>query len=246
MHLLLLFSLVAAAKTGIAGDSEERGRAYFERRGEVIWEVPTDKKVIALTFDDGPNPVYTPQILSLLKEYHAKATFFVVGAYVQKYPEIAQQVVRMGHEIANHTYSHPNMRKLSSEKIKAEIEQTKNAVFLTTGALPRLFRPPGGYYGEKVVRAAREGGNLVVMWSWHQDTRDWRNPGVRKIVEMVLANARNGDIVLFHDNGGNRSQTVMALKEILPELERRGYRLITVTELINLRNKVPVNKRSAP
>jgi hypothetical protein len=99
-HLLLLFSIVSTVQSGISGDGEERGRAYFERRGEVIWEVPTDKKVIALTFDDGPNPLYTPQILSLLKEHHAKATFFVVGAYVQKYSEIAQQLVLMGHEIA--------------------------------------------------------------------------------------------------------------------------------------------------
>ncbi|MGG1660545.1 polysaccharide deacetylase family protein [Brevibacillus sp. NRS-1366] len=209
-----------------------KDREYYETRGDIVWEVPTDSKVIALTFDDGPDPTYTPQIAQLLKQYNAKATFFVVGSRVNKFPEIARQLSKDQHELANHTYSHPDMRKISSAKLKEEIIKTQEAIFQSTGVNPELFRPPGGYYSESVVDIARQAGELVIMWSWHQDTRDWSDPGVKKIVNKVLNNARNGDIVLFHDYGGNRKQTIQALKQILPQLQKRGYQFVTVSELM--------------
>ncbi|ELK42619.1 polysaccharide deacetylase family protein [Brevibacillus agri] len=210
----------------------EKNREYYETRGEIVWEVPTNSKVIALTFDDGPDPRYTPEIAALLKKYEAKSTFFVVGSRVSQYPELVRSLAQDQHEIANHTFNHPDIRKLTPERLRDEVEKTQEAIFSATGVRPTLFRPPGGYYSESVVHTAKQAGFLIVMWSWHQDTRDWTDPGVKKIVDKVLGNARNGDIVLFHDYGGNRKQTVQALEQILPELQKRGYRFVTVSELM--------------
>nr|WP_240041247.1 polysaccharide deacetylase family protein [Paenibacillus ginsengarvi] len=220
----------------------KKGREYYEERGEIVWEVPTDQKVIALTFDDGPDPVDTPAILELLKQYEAKATFFVVGQRVDKYPDIAKREIAEGHEIANHTFSHQymNRNRLSAARIEEEITKTEASIFKATGKKPHLFRPPGGYYNEQVVGASKRTGYKVVMWSWHQDTEDWSTPGVKKIVNKVLGNARNGDIVLFHDYVEGKSQTVEALKQILPDLKKRGFTFVTVSELLSHRKAATV------
>ncbi|QDX94296.1 hypothetical protein C2W64_00289 [Brevibacillus laterosporus] len=218
----------------------QKNRDYYEKRGEAIWDLPTEKKAIALTFDDGPNESYTPQILELLKKYGVRSTFFTVGTRVQKNPKLAQQMVQQHHELANHTLTHPDMRRLSKQRIKKELETAQSIIHTTTGVAPTLFRPPGGSYNEKIVGTAKDMGYLVVMWSWHQDTKDWTNPGVQKIVNKVLTNVRNGDIILFHDHGGDRQQTVDALKLILPELKKRGFEMVTVSELIGIRNQYPV------
>ncbi len=222
---------------------QNKNREYYEARGDIVWEVPSDEKIIALTFDDGPDPADTPAILDLLKQYEAKATFFVVGKRVEMYPELAKREIVEGHEIANHTYSHSYFRKrMGGEKIKNEILKAEQAIFTTTGEKPHLFRPPGGYYSENVVDASKKNGYLVVMWSWHQDTEDWNKPGVNKIVNKVLKNARNGDIVLFHDYVEGKSQTLEALKQVLPELKERGYRFVTVSELLTFRKSTTVEK----
>jgi peptidoglycan/xylan/chitin deacetylase (PgdA/CDA1 family) len=114
-----------------------------------------------------------------------------------------------------------------------DVRKAQQAIAQVTGKIPHLFRPPGGYYNDSVVEAAKQVNALVVLWSWHQDTRDWRSPGVQAIVNKVLNNARNGDIVLFHDHLDGKSQTVEALKQILPELKARGYRFITVSDLLS-------------
>ncbi|WP_245247255.1 MULTISPECIES: polysaccharide deacetylase family protein [unclassified Paenibacillus] len=218
-----------------------KGREYYEARGDIVWEVPTDEKIIALTFDDGPDPSDTPEILDLLNQYGAKATFFVIGKRVEKYPDLVKREVGEGHEIANHTYSHPYFKKrIPGEKVQDEILKAEQIILDTTGLKPSLFRPPGGYYGENLVNASKKSGYLVVMWSWHQDTEDWNRPGVTKIVNKVLTNARNGDIILFHDYVEGKSQTVEALKQILPQLKERGYRFVTVSELLDFRKSTTV------
>ncbi|KQL44265.1 hypothetical protein AN963_22880 [Brevibacillus choshinensis] len=222
---------------------EERNRHYFEVRGEVVWEVPSKESVIALTFDDGPDPIYTPMIMDLLNQYNAKATFFAVGSRLAKHPGIGKTIVEHGHEIANHTFHHPNFKSISKEKIETEIRLTEETILKATGKHPTLFRSPAGIYNETIVNTVKKCGYLMIMWSWHQDTRDWSNPGVNKIVNKVLRNARKGDIVLFHDYRGN--QTVKALQVILPELKKRGYRFVTVSELVQLQKINPVNKHPA-
>lgn len=199
---------------------------------EVVWNVQTDQKLIALTFDDGPNPVYTPQILDLLREYQAKGTFFVLGKRVQLYPAIAIREVNEGHEIANHTFDHHYLKNYPPDRLVQEIRRTQEIIFDITEQMPSVFRPPGGFYNETLLHSMKEDKLTVVMWSWYQDTKDWRKPGVDKIVQQVLGNVHNGDIILFHDLEGDCTQTVEALKRILPELKARGYQFVTVSDLI--------------
>ncbi|UUZ81653.1 polysaccharide deacetylase family protein [Paenibacillus sp. P26] len=223
IFLKLLFSLFVASLTTAAVSAP---------RSEVVSKIETDQKWIAITFDDGPNPVYTPQILDLLKQYNAKATFFVLGKRVQMYPAIAIREVNEGHEIANHTFDHHFLKNYPAQKLVDEIRQTQEVIFDITEQMPHVFRPPGGFYNDALLDSMKEDKLTVVMWSWYQDTRDWRKPGVDKIVSQVLSNVHNGDIILFHDLQGDCSQTVEALKRILPELQRRGYQFLTVSDLI--------------
>lgn len=233
----LMFTLWGHAEA----QPQSKGRHYYEARGDIVWEVPTDEKIIALTFDDGPDPADTPEILDLLNQYEAKATFFVIGQRVERYPDLVKRELREGHEIANHTYSHPYFQKrIPGEKVQDEILKAEQTILDTTGLKPNLFRPPGGYYGENLVNASKKSGYLVVMWSWHQDTEDWNRPGVAKIVNKVLTNARNGDIILFHDYVEGKSQTIEALKQILPQLKERGYRFVTVSKLLDSRKSTTV------
>ncbi|WP_248926565.1 polysaccharide deacetylase family protein [Paenibacillus hamazuiensis] len=221
MAVLLLCGCLTGAPPAVAGP-----------RSEVVFNIETDQKLIALTFDDGPNPVYTPQILDLLKEHGAKATFFVLGKRVQSFPQIAIREVNEGHEIANHTFDHHFLKNVSPDKLKEEIRQTQEVIFDITEQMPHVFRPPGGFYDDALIDLAREDHFTVVMWSWYQDTKDWRRPGVRKIVDTVLSNVHNGDIILFHDLEGDCSQTVESLRQILPKLKEQGYQFVTVTDLM--------------
>ncbi|WP_047150302.1 polysaccharide deacetylase family protein [Aneurinibacillus tyrosinisolvens] len=212
-------------------------RAYWESKGSIVWEINTKEKVIALTFDDGPDPRYTRPILKLLEQYRAKGTFFVIGSKAESNPALINEMIQNGHEIANHTYRHPQLNAISSLQLQKEIKDTDDIIHAITGIYPSLFRPPGGVYDEKVVEAAKLGNHVVVMWSWTQDTKDWRNPGAQRIIDKVCKNARPGNIVLFHDAGGNRTQTVQAVESILNRLTRDGYRFVTVSQLLSQRDK---------
>ncbi|MCH7322276.1 polysaccharide deacetylase family protein [Solibacillus sp. MA9] len=212
--------------------SAEKGRKYYEDAGYIIWDIQTEKKVVALTFDDGPQATHTENVLNLLDQYDAKGTFFIVGQQAEKYPQIVRRMYETGHEIANHTYSHPYSK--SVPKVMKEIEKTNEILYSITGFSTKLFRPvEGNYTDELVTEVAREGYKLV-MWSWHLDTEDWKDPGVNKIVNTVLTGIEQGDVVLFHDGGGNREQTVQALEKILPELKKQGYSFVTISEMLRL------------
>ena len=211
----------------------QKNRQYYEERGEIVWEVPTQDKLIALTFDDGPDPVQTPQILALLKQYHAKGTFFVLGKWAEKFPDIVRQEQLEGHEIANHTFAHTYaVRSTAADKYMKDMEAAEDSIVSAGAQRPLLFRPPGGYYNDMVIQAAKQKGYTIVLWSWHQDTRDWALPGVSAITNKVLNNARNGDIVLFHDKVESKSHTIDALRMILPKLQEQGYQFVTVSELL--------------
>ncbi|OEC03730.1 oligosaccharide deacetylase [Lysinibacillus sphaericus] len=210
--------------------SAEKGRSEYEKTGEVVWDINTKDKIVALTFDDGPHPKYTAKILDTLAKYEAKATFFIIGQNAEKYPELVSRTYKEGHELANHTYSHPY--KVSIPDLQEELRQTNQMIYSITGFSPVLFRPVGGNYTEKMINTAVNNGYKVVMWSWHQDTQDWKEPGTNKIVQKVLGGTKPGDVILFHDGGGNRTQTIKALEEIIPTLKKQGYTFVTVSELI--------------
>ena len=189
-------------------------------------------KYVVLTFDDGPHPQYTSKILDILKKYNAKATFFVIGKNAEQYPDLVKREFSEGHEIGNHTYSHPEMKKISCSDIIEEIEKTQGIVENIIGKKPVLFRSPGGYLDDDIIKTIESNDCTPVLWSWRQDTRDWSRPPVSSVVHTVLDNLQDGDIILFHDYNQKGSPTPDALKVIIPELIERGYSFVTVSELM--------------
>ncbi|WP_107951576.1 polysaccharide deacetylase family protein [Lysinibacillus parviboronicapiens] len=230
LFLIPLCILVISIFYASESSSADKGRKYYEEAGQIVWEVKTQEKIIALTFDDGPHKKYTPEILDLLAKYDAKATFFVVGQNAEKNPEVVLRMYEEGHEIANHTYTHP--LKTNVPNLIKEIKQTHDTIYSISGYSPILFRPVEGQYTDAMIDAIVKEGYKVVMWSWHLDTLDWKSPGVNQIVDTVLEGVKEGNVVLFHDGGGNREQTVKALKKILPALEKQGYKFVTIPELL--------------
>lgn len=200
---------------------------------DVVFAVHTRIQAVALTFDDGPNPALTPKILAILKNYHARATFFVIGRSALAYPALVRQEVGAGMEVGNHTWGHINLAQHSQRQDVSDLERANQAIRSVTGQVPVLMRPPYGAYNPTVLRAARSLHLRTVLWSWTEDSRDWTNPGVQAIVNRVLAHIQPGDIVLFHDGGSSR-QTVRAMPIILRDLTARGYRMVTVSSLLNM------------
>ena len=202
----------------------------FVSASDVIYSWHDNKKEIALTFDDGPHPRYTPEILEILREYGIKATFFVIGQNIEWYDGIIQMEFEEGHEIGNHTYSHLNLKTLPYSEVCAEIEEAEALIGEKIECRPRLLRPPGGMLGDDLVRAARDEDYTLVCWSI--DTLDWAHTPSEKIAENVLSSVRGGDIILLHDYVSGKSPTPDALRIIIPELIARGYTFVTVSELI--------------
>jgi peptidoglycan/xylan/chitin deacetylase (PgdA/CDA1 family) len=195
------------------------------------------ERVVSLTFDDGPSPVYTTQILDILARHGIKATFFVTGRHVEKYPEIAHRIVAEGHDIGNHSYSHCNMVLLDDQQLQNEIKKAERAIIKSAGVRPTLFRPPRGVYSNRVRRAILDEGYQIVLWS--VSTMDWSPFGTGIIASRVKMFTRNGSIVLFHDSGslvrregGNRRSTVESLPTIIEYLKSHGYEIVPVSELL--------------
>lgn len=187
---------------------------------------------IALTFDDGPHPVYTPQILDILAEFGVKATFFVIGENAEYYPEIIERIVREGHEIGNHTYRHFHLKDLSPSQIKREIELCEKTIYEICEYRTKLFRPPEGYLSDAVCRLAEREDYSVILWS--VDTHDWAHKLAGEIFENVKKRTRAGDIILMHDYIV-KSTTPDALRLIIPYLIDEGNVFSTVSELIGSR-----------
>ncbi len=204
-----------------------------EAPSDVVYSWHCNDKKIALTFDDGPHPYYTAEILEILAEYDVKATFFLIGDNVTRHPEIVKMVYEEGHEIGNHTFSHANLKNADYETVTREIGETEKVVLNTVEYKTKLLRPPEGLWGENVCRAAIENQYTVVCWSI--DTRDWAHTPVDRMVNYVLGSAEAGDIVLFHDFVSGKSPTPEALKIIIPALIEDGYELVTVSELMGLK-----------
>ncbi|QJC50948.1 polysaccharide deacetylase family protein [Paenibacillus albicereus] len=183
---------------------------------------------IALTFDDGPDPDYTPKVLELLARHGARATFFLLGMRAAEQPELAARIAAEGHEIGNHTWHHPDLTAESEETARREIGQAQQLLERLTGRAPALFRSPYGTFDDRLLRLAEELGLGFCLWS--VDTEDWRLPGADALAERI-SGARPGDIVLLHDAGGDRRQTLEALERALPELAA-SYRLDTVSSLL--------------
>jgi peptidoglycan/xylan/chitin deacetylase (PgdA/CDA1 family) len=196
---------------------------------------------VALTFDDGPGP-YTPGVLSVLERLHAHATFFVIGEMLRYFSASAERELRDGDVIGDHTETHPEMATLPAHDQREELFEQIARIELLGGPRPVLFRPPYGSYNATTMRQLHALHLLMVLWS--ADTEDYLQPGVSVIVEHALAGAHPGAIILMHDAGGTRTQTIEALPTIVRELRARGYQLVTVPEL--LRDDPPPPGRPLP
>ena len=194
---------------------------------------------VALTFDDGPDPTWTPKILDILKEKKAPAAFFVLGSQVQQYPDLLERIAREGHEIGNHTYTHQNLAEAGDEQISLELNATTRLIEAVTGHSTAYFRPPYNSDGTpsqpgeiRALRLARDLGYLTVTQSIDPD--DWERPGTEAILSRVKRQRSEGSIILLHDAGGDRSQTVAALPAIIDYLRMRGDKIVPLSEIINL------------
>jgi peptidoglycan/xylan/chitin deacetylase (PgdA/CDA1 family) len=211
----------------------------FERRapvfGPVFWRGRKDRRAVAITFDDGPNEPYTSQVLDILRLLGVPATFFVLGKNAARAPAAVKRAVREGHEIGNHGYDHGVLPMKGPSHIRDQIVTTSDLVEEVTGARPALFRPSHGWRNPWVNRTARKAGCLPVAWTlgvWDTD-----RPGAEKIVRRTLKGLRNGSIVLLHDGRGaetdaDASQLVEALPTIIRTARDRGYRFVTVSDMV--------------
>ncbi len=189
--------------------------------GRPLYYISNDSKAVALTIDDGPDPVYTPQVLQVLRTYGVTATFSMIGRYVAAYPHLARTVAEEGHHVANHTWTHSDLARMPAHRVHTELARASHAIHSATGVRPQLFRAPYGAWSAAVLRQCEQ--MKMVPMDWSVNPRDWARPGVRSIVRNIMHNTRPGSIILEHDGGGNRSQTVKALGIVLPRLLHEGY-----------------------
>lgn len=205
--------------------------------GRTVTQVPVRQKVVALTFDDGPNPPYTDEIVEFLHKRHVPATFFVVGMAVAQYPDVVRKEVAYGDAIGNHSWAHAHLVLESRAHLVKDLEQTDAAIYRAAGVHTRLFRPPFGARDFMVVQEAHRLGYQVIMWSVPLP-RDWTNAPPHVIANRVLKYVQDGSIIVLHDGNrgeaGNRHSTVEATKIIVDALGSEGYRFVTVPELLSL------------
>lgn len=192
-----------------------------------IYSVEREDKVISVTFDASWGGDKTMAILDLLDEYNAKATFFLVGIWVDKYPELVKEIAARGHEIGNHSDSHAHFTQISESKIRQELDSCSDKIEALTGVRPTLFRPPYGDYNSKVITVVRDEGYEAVQWSI--DSLDWKNRGVDDLIKRATNNVQPGDIILFH----NDSQYIVeALPAILKHYQEQGFNMIPAKDIL--------------
>ncbi|HEY7127450.1 MAG TPA: polysaccharide deacetylase family protein [Ktedonobacterales bacterium] len=190
-----------------------------------------DLPEIALTFDDGPALQYTEDILQVLRSHHVKATFFMLGRWVQQYPDLAREVVADGHAVGDHSWSHADLTQISASQAMQELTSTRDIIQQVTGVKTTLFRPPYRAYNRQILDLASSLHLSTILWSI--DPHDWEMPGVGPIISTALGNAQNGAIILMHDGGGDRSQTVTALSSVIEQLQAQGFSFVTIPEMLS-------------
>lgn len=210
------------------------GKLWYEN---VVQRVSMTEKLVALTYDDGPHPVYTPQILKVLDQYHVKATFFMIGEQMKKYPGLVKEVLRKGHIIANHTYHHPqNIEVDSPAQIMKELELCEHIIEHLTGRRSKFFRPPHGLVNGTVLSIAQKEGYRTILWTVCADHHDAPTPQL--MAQRVIDQIQPGGIILAHDGTfESRWKDVQATSLIIKSLEKQGYRFVTIPELLRKAEK---------
>ncbi|MFC3883992.1 polysaccharide deacetylase family protein [Bacillus songklensis] len=216
------------SRTFIETNTPSSGKPIVYQKGD------TTEKRIALTFDDGPDRIYTPQILDILREKGVPATFFVVGQQVKRFPELTQRIVREGHSIGNHTWSHPKLPKLTTSQVIQQVQSTQEEIERVTGMKSDLFRPPYGAYTAADIRVLDEHGYRSILWS--VDTVDWSGLSAEEILSIVNRDKSPGGIILQHGFealNGELDGSVQALPKMIDQLREEGYEFVTVQTLLD-------------
>jgi len=219
-----------AEPTPVSQGAEKNGRNAPGESNITFNSVHVAGPYIAMTFDDGPSATLTPKLLDLLAAHHIKATFFVIGENVAEHREIVERAAREGHEIANHSWSHPNFGKMSDEGVRRQLTRTDDAIKNATGVRPTLLRPP---YGSMTARQKRwihdEFGYQIILWD--VDPYDWKRPGPSVVCNRILKETRPGSIVLSHDI---HPGTIEAMPSTFDQLQAKGFKFVTVSELTRM------------
>ncbi len=221
-------SLANSETAAVDRNTTDSQSASSDYRSYYVYSGPKESNLIALTYDDGPNRRFTPYLIEILMNKQVPATFFFLGERVALYPSVAKFVANMGFEIGNHTYSHPNLRKLSQTEIQDELIKAQEIIKSTTGVTPTLLRPPYMLSNRTVVELAQKMGLAIVFWS--VDTQDWRPSTTKQqIVEAVMSQVTGGSIILMHDRN---TKTLEATEEIIDLLRAEGYEFVTISRLL--------------
>ena len=229
--LLLIAAPFAYAAQPDAPTTDSLSVHFTPHVGKKFSKGPKGQRLYALTFDDGPHPRYTPQIVEILKAENVPATFFMLGEMIERYPDVARLVQEAGFEIGTHSWSHAQLTGKSEVVVRDEIIKTQDLAEQTFGARPRLFRPPYGSVNATVRRVAASDGLILAMWS--VDPRDWdANVSVQQVVRKTVDSAPNGSIVVLHDI---KSKTVEALPDIIRELRAAGFEFVPFSRMIEER-----------
>lgn len=236
LGLVILGLTSAKGQTPAASPATERAKpAAAPERRLTFSSVHVDEPYIAMTFDDGPHGTLTPKLLDLLAARHMKVTFFVLGECIEQHPEVLQRAAREGHEIANHSWSHPQLNKMSDEAVRSQLRRTDDAIKQVTGKRPTLFRPP---YGAITTRQKRwihdEFGYQIIMWD--VDPLDWKDPGPTTVSNRILRETRAGSIILSHDI---HRGTIEAMPATFEQLQAKHFKFVTVSELLGLATPEP-------
>ncbi len=228
MRVLCLGAALALLCALYLGPLQEDATAVVATKKVLpVYSVEREDKVISVTFDASWGGDKTLKILDLLDEYNAKATFFLVGIWVDKYPELVKEIAARGHEIGNHSDSHAHFTQISDSKIRQEMDSCSDKIEALTGMRPTLFRPPYGDYNSKVVTVVRDEGYECVQWSI--DSLDWKNRGVEDLVKRATNNVQPGDIILFHNDS---EYIVEALPAILKHYQEQGFDMIPAKDIL--------------
>lgn len=223
--------LLAACMFGWFSMPHRSVLASVSEYGNVYYRSSSHSQQIALTFDDGPHPRYTEEILEILNEYQISATFFIIGVNAEAYPEELKKIVDSGCEIGNHTYSHKRIQTLSVQEMKEQFLQCEETIVRLTGIRPQILRPPEGKMTDSLRKVACELNCNVVLWNI--DTLDWALNPSETIVQTVMKNVKGGDIILMHDYVSGGNTTCGALRRMIPALLSQGYEFVTVSQLID-------------
>lgn len=227
-NLMLVICIVLVSVIYSKGEGLRIVNIFLNNESEIpIYCVEIDEKKIALTFDVAIGDEFIEDILNILEKNNVKATFFVIGSWVDRHEAILKKIDSEGHEIGNHSTTHPHFTQLSSQRIKEEIYITNNKIRKITGKDVIIFRPPFGDYNREVVKTVREAGYYCIQWD--VDSLDWKNPSEEYMYKRVMEKTKNGSILLFHNTA---KQTPRILEKIIKDLKGKGFEFVKITELI--------------